>query len=246
MNAINNALRRLGETASTIHKAVTEPVVLTLAKAWIGIGLIRPARTQEESFNTDPKFRPKLRTINSPERISDRWDYTELWHMQLGKYLMPQSQTFTLRAKKRVNISSLVDGPDIIQQTRKESKTIDCSIRMATREGKGNLNMLKERDATNSTASQDSAVPSDIGKLADFLQELYENDTIFRVWNNEINNTFKVEYVFMTEYKFTPRVGMGTFTFEFTLMEVLYGENVVTFNLRETESTVETPRQITD
>ena len=49
--------------------------------------------------------------------------------------------------------------------------------------------------------------------------------------NQTINEVFGVIHVMITDYKFTPRTGMGTFMFEFKLTEVLYGENVVTFNL---------------
>ena len=57
----------------------------------------------------------------------DRYDYTKLYSLQIGDYFMPMSQTFSVKARKRLNVSALVDGPDIIQQTRKEAKTINCT-----------------------------------------------------------------------------------------------------------------------
>lgn len=154
---------------------------------------------------------------------------------------MPLSQTFSLRAKKRLNVSSLVDGVDIIQQTRKEAKTIDCTLRLTLRNNQPNLQIMKTTESGGFSIEGVSnavvnSVSAKVVELAQFLREFYDDDAVLRIRNKMINETFGVDYVFISEYKFTPKVGMGTFTFEFSLTEVKYGENVLTFNLREIDA----------
>ena len=74
---------------------------------------------------------------------------------------------------------------------------------------------------------------NDVLQLAQFLDDLYESDAVFAIDNETINNTFHVTHVIMSEYKFAPRAGMGTYTFEFSLTEVKFKDNVLTFDLKE-------------
>ena len=154
-------------------------------------------------------------------------DYTKLYSLQIGDYFMPMSQTFSVKARKRLNVSALVDGPDIIQQTRKEAKTINCTLRLTLRNNQPNLQIMERLE---------NEAEAKIAELSKFLNEFYEKDQILRIRNQKINETHGIEYAIITEYTDTPRVGMGTYQFEFTLTEVKYGENVVTFNLREVDS----------
>lgn len=118
-------LQNFGAKANAVYKGVTDTIVLSLADAWIGLGLIRPASTEGNGW-AGLINRPAWAKLNVtatktgeaiPEPI-DRFDYKKLWSLQIGDYFMPLSQTFQLRAKKRLNVSSLVDGIDIIQPTR--------------------------------------------------------------------------------------------------------------------------------
>lgn len=225
----NKTLNKITSGVQDVHDIAGKAVLLSLSKAWIGIGLVKPARTDptDKLFNVPDWLKKKetqpFERIESESPLIDRYDYDRLYSMQLGNYFMPLSQTFTLRAKKRLNVSSLVDGIDIIQQTRKESKTIDVKIRIGLREGiQDNLQIVD--------------FDGEIQRLSWFLNEMYEGDTVFIINNDMINNTFGVTHVFMTEYKFIPKERMGTFDFEFSLMEVIYGENVLTFDLREVNS----------
>lgn len=219
---VNKAVGNVIGTTTDVQNIAQNAVLLTLSKAWIGIGMINPAETDKFSRDKESVWKRIRRTegeINSPERMVDRYDYEKLWSLQLGDYFMPLSQTFTLRAKKRMNISSLVDGIDIIQQTRKEAKTVDCVLRIALNENQTNLHLVNANE--------------EIQQLAQFLADLYETDAVFAISNDTINNTFGVTHVMLTEYKFIPRTGMGTYTFEFSLMEVKYEDNVLTFDLRQ-------------
>lgn len=232
-------------SASTTYKNVTSPIVVTLAEAWLGIGMLRPAKTNDDPLISKPDW-AKTRSGDTNNVFAstgdiDRYDYSKLWSLQIGDYFMPLSQTFSLRAKKRLNVSSLVDGVDIIQQTRKEAKTIDCTLRLTLRNNQPNLQIMKTTESGEfsiegvSNAVVDS-VSAKVVELAQFLREFYDADAVLRIRNKMINETFGVDYVFISEYKFTPKVGMGTFTFEFSLTEVKYGENVLTFNLREIDA----------
>lgn len=210
--------KTLGAVSSTTGDAAALPgqlAVLTLSKAWIGLGLTRPANTTDVSAGgvKDPR---KYGTTFSRKEL-DRFDRTKLYSLQLGDYFMPLSQTFTVRARKKLNVSSLVDGPDIIQQTRKEAKTIECVLRIGINESQKNLQLLD--------------IAGEIAKLNAFIYDLYESDQVFEVDNEEINDVHGVTHAIMTEYRFIPRTGMGTYTFEFSITEVKYGDNVVTFDM---------------
>lgn len=215
----------IGATTDVINVA-QNAVLLTLSKKWIGIGMLNPAET--EKINVDPKkanvwqSKPYNGVHEARTPFHNRFDYTKLWSLQLGEYFMPLSQTFTLRAKKRLNVSSLVDGIDIIQQTRKEAKTIDCTLRIS-------LNTNNDRQTNLKIVN----AQYEVQQLAQFLSDLYESDAVFKIDNETVNDTFGVTNVIMTEYKFLPKTGSGTYTFEFSLMEVKEGDNVLTFDLRQ-------------
>lgn len=237
---MQKVLNKISTTVQGAHDKASNAVILTLAKAWIGIGVIRPAKTDDAPIFEKPAwlktkgtFTQRSNSVDITPSV-DRYDYTGLWSMQIGEYFMPLSQTFSLRAKKRLNVSSLVDGVDIIQQTRKEAKTLDCTLKLTLRDNQDNLKIVKD------------SAQHEVATLAQFLREFYDSDTVLAINNDMINNTFGVTHVFMSEYKFNPRVGAGTFTFDFSLTEVLYGENVLTFDLREVNSDGETSRQIGD
>lgn len=232
-------------SVESTYRSATPPIVLSLSTAWIGIGMTRPAKTNDDALVPTPSWAKKQTTAASSEKVStgeiDRYDYSKLWSLQIGDYFMPLSQTFTLRAKKRLNVSSLVDGVDIIQQTRKEAKTIDCVLRLTLRNNQQNLQIMKVSESEGILAeelalSDPNFVGAKVTELAQFLREFYDGDAVLRIRNKMINDTFGVDYVFISEYKFTPKVGMGTYTFEFSLTEVKYGENVLTFNLREIDA----------
>ena len=230
---INNVV----ETATDIVSIAQNLPVVTLAKTWIGIGTAGLFKKKTESTPFLAQQASQAVDQGTAESQTwgrlDRFDYTKLYSLQLGDYFMPMSQTFTLQARKRLNVSALVDGPDIIQQTRKEAKTIDCSLRITLREAQESLKIVEAVDGSTLNAK--------VAELAAFLREFYEDDAIFAVRNDMINNTFGVTYVFMTEYKFTPRVGMFTYDFNFSLTEVKFGEtrdgkNLIAFDLRELNS----------
>lgn len=240
-------------------RAVTEGVtaaqngiVLSLAKAWIGIGMIRPARTEPGNIfglsapkRLDRRMTADSRTVptdfRSAQEIADetrfgeynRYDYDKLYSLEFEdgdqSYFMPLSQSFTLRAKKRLNVSELVDGIDIIQQTRRQAKIIDCTLRIAIRDAQKNLHIVDQNN--------------EIIRLGEMLDELYENDVVFAIQNEMVNNTFRVTHCIISEYKFTPRTSMGTYTFEMSLMEVKYGDNVLTFDVKQIDAGLD--RQIT-
>lgn len=227
------ANRVIAETLDA-RDAVRNTAVLALSKTWIGISQVLPAQTdraqQQQNARSVP-FTRKEQAVNGLERRSgpelDRYDYTKLFSLQIGDYFMPMSQTFSVKAKKRLNVSALVDGPDIIQQTRKEAKTINCTLRLTLRDNQPNLQIMERLE---------NEAEAKVAELSKFLNEFYEKDQILRIRNQKINETHGIEYAIITEYTYTPRVGMGTYQFEFTLTEVKYGENVVTFNLREVDS----------
>lgn len=182
-------------------------VLLSLSKAWLGLGILKPAKTPE---------------IN-------RFDTSKMWSIKFGDYFMPLSQTYSVRAKKSFNLSSLVDGIDILQQTRKEAKTIDCTLKISVNSNYGNLTMLKDEGGELYKVTQ----------LQDFLTELYEKDVVFQVDNQTINDTIKVDYVIMSEYRFLPRAGSKVYIFEFSLLEIKFGDNVLTFDETQIQTPVE-------
>lgn len=249
---------------------VSDSVVLSLSNAWLGVGLVRPATTEKplvDAATTAALLRTKSETISNPvttekplvddattaalskitgktisveSKTIDRYDYKKLWSVRVGDYFMPLSQTFVLRAKKRLNVSSLVDGIDIIQQTRKEAKTIECTLRLTLRDNQPDLTIQR---FDNGIAPKNTVSPLDpvattnateaIQTLSRFLQEFYERDRVFEIENEMINNTFRVRHVILSDYRFTPKTGAGTFIFEFSLTEVIYGNDILTFDERE-------------
>lgn len=236
----------------TTYRKATSPIVLSLASAWIGIGMVRPAKTNEDPIVKNPfisREQNQTQRVNASTGEIDRFDYSKLWSLQIGDYFMPLSQTFVLQARKRLNVSSLVAGVDIIQQTRKEAKTIDCTLRLTLRDNQQSLQIVKSDSPA--VYAIEGVTPPTVNtatakaiELSQFLREFYDNDAVLRIRNKMINETFGVDYVIISEYKFTPRVGMGTFTFEFSLTEVKYGENVITFNLREIDADAGNREQI--
>lgn len=213
----------LGKTIDTVYSAMTEPILVALSDKWIAISTFKPASTENDSGITrdvnvwNPRVRSNAPLASTPD--IDRFDYNKLWSVQLEDYFLPLSQTFSLKAKKKLNTSMLVDGPDVIQQTRKQAKQINCSMRISLREEQSNLQIV---DAQNKVI-----------ELATFLQAFYETDAIMEIKNRMINETHGVRYAIMSDYEFVPRSGMNTYIFNFVLTEVLYGANVITFNVRE-------------
>lgn len=226
-----------------VYNATTDAVVLSLAKSWLAIGVNKPATTSKPV--ADPATTATLNQTNGQKITAempniDRYDYKRLWSVRIEDYFMPLSQTFSLRAKKRLNVSSLVDGIDIIQQTHKEAKTIECSLRLTLRDNQPNLEIqqfdkdsLVDNRPANQTGVVATGAKAAIETFSKFLQDFYENDRVFEIKNEMINETFGVNHVIITDYRFLPRTGSGTFTFEFSLTEVIYGDNVLTFDARE-------------
>lgn len=226
----NRTLGKISSGVQDVHNVAGKATLLSLSKAWIGIGLINPARTDPDAkilklpsvFNS--KTASGTERVESISPVLNRFDYERLYSLQLGEYFMPLSQTFDVRAKKRINVSSLVDGIDVIQQTRKETKTVDVKMRISMRPD-GVHDNIKIVD----TFEQ-------VQRLGTFLTDLYENNEVFIVANDELNNTYGITYALISEYKMTTRTGMQTYDFSFSLMEVNYGDNVLTFDLRQITS----------
>jgi len=238
---VDTISRVASETTGVVSDAIAaagRAVLLTLSTAWIGIGLINPARTNKQDLlaqtvANDTALKTKQLTqssdLNSYTQLLDRYDTSKMWGVKFGDYFMPLSQTYSLSASKKLNISSLVDGIDIIQQTRKEAKTIECTLKISINENQDTLQIMKGEEGATSQLSH----------LHVMLADLYEQDTVFKIDNETIKKTFGVEYAIMTRYKFLPRAGSNIYIFEFSLMEVKFGDNVLTFDESQIqESTV--------
>ena len=231
LGAVKAAGDVISETGGVIQDSVElagKAVVLSLSKAWIGIGLINPATTEKNpvklhggSVFTRASYGKAVDEHGTP--TIDRFDTTKMWSIRFDDYFLPLSQTYTLEAQKKLNTSSLVDGIDIIQQTRKEAKTVDCNLRISINE---NVKALQILDYAS----------HEVKTLSDFLYDLYDKNAVFRVQNSMLNNTFSLEYVIMTKYKFTPKAGSKVYSLDFSLMEVSYGDNVLTFDERQLQS----------
>lgn len=251
----------VSESISDAAQAVTNGVVVSLSSAWLGISAIKPARTEgaskpfEKITPNDPSTLNKFGSTIDPRSGIDqqllnqnnnlgqeyyspktqRYEYKNLYSLQLGEYFMPLSQTFNLRAKKRLNVCSLVDGIDIIQQTRKEAKTIDCSLRITLRTNQPNLEIISNEQRLSRDPYKELGQPSDDTKLvrsletfAQFLSDLYEKDAVFAIDNQVINEVFGVTHAIISEYTFRPQIGRSTFQFDFTLTEVKIQDDVLT------------------
>lgn len=222
-------------TGKGLYNAGSSIVLLALSKAWIGIGLVLPATTKPRFTNIETgatlwrKQGGVFGSKDSKTPTLDRFDSTELFSVQVDQYYMPLSQTFSLRAKKNLQTSNLVDGIEIIEQTRKEAKTIDCTMRITLREDQERLKIVRAGNI--------------VAELDEFLNEIYEEDKVVRINNQYINSTCLVDYVMMTDYKFVPSPGRKSFQFDFTLREIIYGDNVLTFDSRQLNNDV-TNRQI--
>lgn len=226
----------VGSAVGDAYALAGRAVLLTLSKSWIGIGLVKPAKTDNLSALSGDaeryaKMNYVLNTISESSKAR-RFDTSQMYAVKLDKYFMPLSQTYTVKASKKLNISSLVDGIDIIQQTRKEAKTIDCVLKISLNEAQENLQIV----------TQDPEINNTIIKLQEMLAELYEKDIVFLIDNETINDTLGVQYAIMSDYRFMPRTGSKTYVFEFSLMEVKFGDNILTFDERQ----IQGPEPATD
>ncbi|MBQ2032767.1 MAG: hypothetical protein IIU75_04880 [Rikenellaceae bacterium] len=247
---------------SDTAQAMSNGVVVSLSSAWLGISTFKPARTEGakkpldnvsvssvndlNKFGTTNDVRrgidPQLGNQNgnlgreSATPTAQRYERQHLYSLRLGEYFMPLSQTFNLRAKKRLNVCSLVDGVDIIQQTRHEAKTIDCSLRVTLRTNQPNLEVVSDTqrlafDPYSGTAKPDDYTTELVRSLetfAQFLSDLYEDDAVFAIDNQVINDVFGVQYAMISEYNFRPQVSRSTFQFDFTLTEVKITSDTLT------------------
>lgn len=219
---------------SDLAQAATNAIVLGLSSKWLAISAIKAIKNSKNSIE------------------AKRYDREYLYSLRLGDYFMPLSQTFNLRAKKRLNVCSLVDGIDIIQQTRHEAKMIDCSLRITLRKNQPNLEIISSAQRLSSAAiplpfedpddplheayEPDEATTEMVRSLetfAQFLSDLYENDAVFAIDNQVINDVFGVQYAIISEYNFRPQVSRKTFQFDFTLTEVKITADTLTVDKTE-------------
>lgn len=237
LGAANESSRVISKGVSDVAQEASDAVLLSLSAAAVTLGTIRSFKKKDrESEVQDPELRALTQgkqRIETEQESLDRYDPTKMYSLKIGDFFMPLSQSFTLRAKKRLNISSLVDGVDIIQQTRKEAKTIDCVLRLTLRGNQPNLTitdsvMGNAVDNLNDGTVTTSLPQYILAALTRFLSTVYETDKVVKIENDVINKTLGVEYAIMSEYKFLPKHGAGTFTFEFTLVEVDFNANVLT------------------
>lgn len=211
---------------SDTAQAATNAIVLGLSTKWLAISAIKSVKNKANSIE------------------AKRYDRENLFSLQLGDYYMPLSQTFNLRAKKRLNVCSLVDGVDIIQQTRHEAKMIDCSLRITLRKNQPNLEIVSEAQRlstfkgylpslssavyTGEEDDFDTDLIRSLETFAQFLSDLYEDDAVFAIDNQVINDVFGVQYAMISEYNFRPQVSRSTFQFDFTLTEVKITSDTLT------------------
>lgn len=219
----------VSEALSDAAQAATNAIVLGFSSKWLAISASKARKNKGNSVE------------------AKRYDRENLFSLQLGDYYMPLSQTFNLRAKKRLNVCSLVDGVDIIQQTRHEAKMIDCSLRITLRKNQPNLEVVSETqrlsafkgylptvretmgDLTETEADYyDTDLIRSLETFAQFLSDLYENDAVFAIDNQVINDVFGVRYAMISEYNFRPQVSRSTFQFDFTLTEVKITSDTLT------------------
>lgn len=250
LGAANEASRAVSRGISDVAQATSDAVLLSLSAAAVTLGTIRSFKKKDKGGEVqDPELGVMTygkQSIETKQESFDRYNPTKMYSLKIGDFFMPLSQSFTLRAKKRLNISSLVDGVDIIQQTRKEAKTIDCVLRLTLRDNQPNLTITDSitgkaeeiftRSYTNLAGgfeSTDEGVVTTshpkyiLTAFTRFLSDIYEQDKVVKIENDVINKTLGVEYAIMSEYKFLPKHGAGTFTFEFTLVEVDFNANVL-------------------
>lgn len=223
----NDFGRTVGETGMKGVQIAGQAVLLSLSKAWVAIGITKPATTDKYETETvhDSVAYTTYREQESttPDATKSRYDTSKMWSIKFGDYFLPLSQTYSVRARKRLNMSSLVDGIDILQQVRKEAKTIDCTLKISLRDTQPNLQFIKE----------DSKAVKEVAQLQAFLEDLYEDDIVFQVDNETLNDTLGIDYVIMSDYKFMPRAGSQVFIFEFSLTEIKFGDNILTFDEKQ-------------
>lgn len=240
LGSVQQDIGAVSQGISDVAQAASDTILLALSSAAVAIGTYKTVTGKNEAINNI--FGSAQQKLNVGQEVKteieslDRFDATKLYSLKIDEYFMPLSQSFTLRAKKRLNVSSLVDGVDIIQQTRKESKTIDCVLRLTLRDNQPNLEITKKAAITygfrGETAPSEAIVarsnPEDVlSTLTEFLSIAYDKDKVLRIENDVINKTFGVTYAIISDYVFTPKHGAGTYTFEFTLVEVDFEANVL-------------------
>lgn len=215
--------------SSHTNGAAGKVMMLALSTAWIGLGaadLIRRTIAQNRISGNPLNVEPKQRgTSASAPPPLDRQDYLQASYLRLDEFVLPPTQTYELRGALDVNESRLVDGVDIIQLVRRKAKTVDCEIRFRFD--------APETDDTFTLRTQQD-------KLSDFasmVSQVAESMSVFEVSNARINNVFGVQYAIMTDYRYRENPGSTVCTFNFTLKEVKYGANLLTFDARSVNDT---------
>lgn len=214
----------LAVTSSYTDGQPGEALILALSTAWIGLGPAAMVKRDLESLKGNAIGRKGL--LNNPSRTEalalDRQDFKQPSYLRLGDTVLPPTQTYELRGGVETNSSQLIDGIDVIQLTRKKAKTIDCEIKFVF--------SPRETDDTFSIRGK----LDEIRDFATVIRELADSLAVFEVANERINSNFGVTYAIMTEYRFRENAGSNICVFNFTLVEVAFGANVLTLDARTT------------
>lgn len=166
-----------------------------------------------------------------------------------GDYFLPLSFTYSLRASKNIAYSQLVDGVEIIQVVNRKPKDITLNIRIERDQNKATNTsagqMMSFLNANVPGIAKDNIDGSEIDleeikyqitALGVALNDLYENQEVFRVENNTINDDMGIHYALLSDYTYRTNAGATYVDIMLKLHEVNMEENSVVFNRKTVDS----------
>lgn len=230
--AVSNTIDMLRNTASTSMKIGLAEIGFIKQLRDHG-GVARSNPDKEQSGGTLALVNKRSDSYTSSPMGINRQDTEYEFVFRCGDYFLPISFDYSVRAQKTVARSQLVDGAEILQQTFKQPKIVNVSIRL-------------ERDLTRiDTYSQASTmsfinaqvegietndrVLYDVMGLGAALDDLYENNDIFRIEHKTLNNDLNMDWVYMEDYEFSTTPGSTIIDIRMTLREVDMNENTIAF-----------------
>lgn len=172
----------------------------------------------------------------------NRADTSQECVFQIGDYFLPLSYNVTVSGQKRIEQTPLVDGVTVIERISKQPRVVNIAFEIKPK-GMGNspdsLFSLENNmsggtislEGTQQSINAKSIEKKYLQQIRTFFDSLYSSDTIFRVENPIVNETFGVDYVVLTAYSITPIVGSFNWNVTLSLVEVdtthnlLYVEN---------------------
>lgn len=249
---VASTAQSFAKTGGLLANNTLNMVKLALSPVGIVKTLIHGVALSDD-INIDTSFPMKIGAVSAILAIKreenqytgtniNRADTSQECVFQIGDYFLPLSYNVTVSGQKRIAQTPLVDGVTVIERISKQPRVVNIAFEIKPK-GMGNspdsLFSLENNmsggtislEGTQQSINAKSIEKKYLQQIRTFFDSLYSSDTIFRVENPIVNETFGVDYVVLTAYSITPIVGSFNWNVTLSLVEVdtthnlLYVEN---------------------